>query len=124
MQPQIFSTVESSEFYTEERCHIIEIMNKPGIDFSIARARIESGIATAPHAVKATIEAYYILQGNAVVQLEDGLQRNVGPGDVVLFPPDAPQTIKNTGEADLVFLCICLPRFQNSSYINLDKIFQ
>jgi mannose-6-phosphate isomerase-like protein (cupin superfamily) len=119
MRPQIFSTLESSEFYTQERCHIIEIMNKPGIDFSIARARIEPGIATALHAVKATIEAYYILQGNAIVE-GDGLQRHVGPGDVVLFAPDAPQTIKNVGEFDLIFLCVCLPRFQNSSYINLE----
>lgn len=121
MQASIFNTNESAEYLTPERCHIIEIMNQPGIDFSIARARVEPGTFTALHAVKGTIEAYYILEGNGLVQSGDGLQKNVGPGDVVLFPADVPQTIKNTGNTDLLFLCVCIPRFQNDAYVNLEK---
>jgi len=120
MLASIFQTIESAEYLTPERCHIIEIMNQPGIDFSIARARIEPGIFTALHAVKGTIEAYYILEGNGLVQSGDGLEKNVGPGDVVLFPADMPQTIKNVGDIDLIFLCICIPRFEHAAYVNLE----
>jgi hypothetical protein len=54
MSPKIFNTETSSEFYTAERCHIIEIMNQPGIEFSIARARVEPGVTTAFHLLKGT----------------------------------------------------------------------
>ena len=121
MAPTIFKTIESSEFLIPERCHIIEIMNRPGIDFSIARARVEPGVTTALHAVRGTTEAYYILQGTGAVRSGDALKGNVVVGDVVMFPPDAPQTITNTGLEDLVFLAICYPRFVKEAYIHLES---
>ena len=119
MLPTIFRTQESTEYYFNERCYIIEIVNQPGIDFSIARARVEPGITTALHSVRGTKEAYYILSGIGSLELPSG-QRNVGPGDVVLFPPDMPQKITNIGKDDLIFLAICQPRFVPESYISLE----
>jgi mannose-6-phosphate isomerase-like protein (cupin superfamily) len=121
MAPTIFKTIESSEFLIPERCHIIEIMNQPGIDFSIARARVEPGVTTALHAVRGTTESYYILQGTGTVQLGDTMKGNVGAGDVVMFPRDAPQTITNTGKEDLIFLAICYPRFVKEAYTHLES---
>ena len=120
MEPAIFKTIESSEFLIPERCHIIEIMNQRGIHFSIARARVEPGITTALHKVKGTTEAYYILRGTGTVQSGNELKGNVGPGDVVMFPPDASQTITNTGKEDLIFLAICYPRFVQDAYVQLE----
>jgi len=120
MQPTIFKTIESSEFYIPERCHIIEIMNQPGIDFSVARARVEPGVTTALHAVKGTTEAYYILKGKGAVQLENLRRENIAAGDVVFFPPGVPQSITNTGNEDLIFLAICCPRFRPASYEHLE----
>ena len=111
MEAKFFPTRETSEYYTEERCYIIEIMNQPGIDFSIARARVSVGVTTALHAVEKTSEAYYILQGNGLVESANGFQQSVAPGDVILFPPGTEQKITNVGKIDLVFLAICAPRF-------------
>ena len=120
MAPIIFKTIEASEFRIPERCHIIEIMNHAGIDFSIARARVEPGVTTALHKVTSTTECYYILSGTGLVKSGIQMKGNVGPGDVVMFPPDAPQTITNTGGEDLIFLAICYPRFVNEAYVDLE----
>ena len=120
MEARFFHTSESSEFYTEERCYIIEIMNKEGIDFSIARARVQPGVTTALHAVKKTTEAYYVLQGNGRVRSVNGFEKNVNPGDVMLFPPGVEQKITNLGKEDLIFLAICVPRFEPESYVHLE----
>jgi len=120
MAPTIFKTLEASEILIPEGCHIIEIMNQPGIDFSIARARAEAGVTTALHKVKGTTECYYILAGTGLVQSGNQMKGNVAAGDVVMFPPDAPQTITNTGREDLVFLAICYPRFVNEAYVDLE----
>ena len=121
MKPTIFHTQESAEYYTPERCHIIEIMNQPGIDFSIARARVEPGVTTALHSLAGTNEAYYILSGQGRVRYGGHQEREVGPADIVIYSPDAPQSITNTGETDLIFLCVCVPRFRKEAYIALDN---
>ena len=120
MEPRIFHTQVSTEYYTPERCYIIEVMNQPGIDFSIARARVEPGVSTALHGLRGTNEAYYILSGQGRVRVGDDQEREVGPTDIVLYSPDAPQSITNTGETDLIFLCVCVPRFTNVAYVNLE----
>jgi mannose-6-phosphate isomerase-like protein (cupin superfamily) len=121
MQPQIFQTQESSEYYTPERCYIIEIMNQPGIDFSIARAKVEPGVSTALHSLAGINEAYYILSGNGLLQWGNTETRDLGPGDIVLYLPGSPQTITNVGQVDLIFLCVCVPRFTKEAYINLEE---
>ena len=120
MVPRLFQTQESSEYYTQERCHIIEIMNQAGIDLSIARARVEPGISTALHSLTGTSEAYYILAGRGRVQFGETDTRHVAAGDVVLYLPDAPQSITNTGDTDLIFLCVCVPRFRKAAYLHLE----
>ena len=46
--------------------------------------------------------------------------QEVNPGDVVLIPPDCLQRITNPGEQDLVFLCVCTPRFTPEAYEGLE----
>lgn len=121
MRSAVFHTQPTTEFYFPERCHVIEIMNQSGIDFSIARIRVEPGVTTALHALQGTTEAYYILSGSGNLELEDGTQRKVGIADVVLFPANATQKISNIGKDDLIFLAICFPRFVPESYIHLEE---
>jgi len=120
MAPRIFHTRESAEFYTPERCYIIEIMNQPGIDFSIARARLEPGVSDALHSLAGTHEAYYILSGRGRLRFGNE-EREVGPADIVLYAPGVPQTITNIGSNDLIFLCVCVPRFKKEIYVNLEQ---
>lgn len=106
----------TDEFATAERCGIIEHLNDPRLaDVSLARARVASGVTTELH-VLTVRELYVILEGRG--RMEDGAGRSVpvGPGDCVDIPAGAPQRIANDGPGDLVFLCLCMPRFTPEDY--------
>ena len=109
------------EFYTPERCYILELSNSSSDEaLSIARARVEPGVTTAFHKVIDIAERYVILEGEGVVELEGQDAQSVGVGDIVLIPPGAEQRITNTGEIDLIFLALCTPRFRQENYIATD----
>ena len=110
------------EFYTDERCYITELHNTDvDEDCSIARARVEPGVTTRLHTLKGTIERYVILEGTAEVTVGDAAPVHAGVLDVVNIPADSKQCITNAGESDLVFLCICTPRFRQQNYVDLDE---
>ncbi|MFW5970221.1 MAG: cupin domain-containing protein [Halofilum sp. (in: g-proteobacteria)] len=105
------------EYYFEERCHITEWWNTAADEaVSIARARVEPGVTTRLHRLRGVTERYVILEGAGRVTVADGAPETVGPGAVVVIPPDASQRIANTGATDLVFLAICTPRFRPEIY--------
>lgn len=106
-----------SEFYTSERCHIIELSNSPDDpDLSIARARVEPGVITAWHRLDGTAERYYIVEGRGRVEIGELPPQEVGAGDVIIIPPGCRQRIGNVGSTDLVFLALCTPRFTADAY--------
>lgn len=80
---------------------------------SLAEARLAPGAFTTPHHHKATEEIYYILSGTAAMTLGHDT-RPVGPGDAIAIPPGVRHTIRNTGTAELVFLCTCAPGYEHS----------
>lgn len=80
---------------------------------SLAEARLAPGAATTPHHHAATEEIYYILSGTASMTLGEET-RAVGPGDAIAIPPGARHTIRNTGAAELVFLCTCAPGYEHA----------
>ena len=110
----------SAEFWTEERCFITELINtSEDPDCSIARARVEPGVATRWHRLAGVTERYLILAGRGRAEIGDLAAQDVGPGDAILIPPGCRQRITNTGDTDLIFLAICTPRFQLSCYEDL-----
>jgi len=112
----------SQEFYTAEKCFIIEVSNAPDDpEVSIARARVAPGVTTRWHRVKETAERYVILEGKGRVEIGSLAPQDVGPGDVVLIPPACRQRITNSGPGDLIFLAICSPRFRNEAYEDVDE---
>jgi mannose-6-phosphate isomerase-like protein (cupin superfamily) len=118
----IYRFIPESEFYTEERCYIVELANIPSDETcSIARARVEPGVTTCLHAVLDTVERYVILQGEGEVEIGGNSAVLVGPLDVVRIPLNAPQRIRNVGQTDLIFLAICTPRFKREAYVDLEN---
>ena len=110
-----------SEFYTAERCYINELSNSTDDpDASIARARVESGVSTRWHRLYGITERYVILEGSACVEIGNLNPQKVGPGDVVVIPPECRQRITNDGDHDLIFLAICTPRFRQEAYEDID----
>jgi mannose-6-phosphate isomerase-like protein (cupin superfamily) len=119
--PQVNPFDGSGEYFTDERCFILELSNSsadPAV--SVARARVEAGVTTKRHRVTGTAERYVILEGTGRAQIEGMDEQVVGVGDVVIIPPGVVQAISNTGECDLVFLCICTPRFEWDNYESLE----
>jgi mannose-6-phosphate isomerase-like protein (cupin superfamily) len=110
-----------SEFNTPEHCHIIELFNEQGDNAcSIARARVQPGVTTQLHSLRNIVERYVIIEGEGKVEVGGKTATQVAPLDVVHIPAGVSQRITNTGKADLVFLCICTPRFTPEAYINME----
>lgn len=112
----------ATEFYTDEKCFIMEVSNSDADpDLSIARARVAPGVTTRWHRLKGIAERYLILSGQGRVEVGELPPEPVGPGDVVLLPPMCRQRITNIGDADLVFMAICTPRFTAEAYEDIDE---
>lgn len=111
-----------TEFETGERCFIVETHNRAEDEgCSIVRARVAPGVTTERHALLGTTERYVILEGEGVVEVGNDPGARVRPLDVVTIPADTAQRITNTGTADLVFLCVCTPRFRPECYRVVDQ---
>jgi mannose-6-phosphate isomerase-like protein (cupin superfamily) len=108
------------EVWTDERCYVSELVNDPAWpEFSLARCRVEPGVTTARHALSVH-EVYLIQRGTGLMYLGDAAPFAVGPGDSVTIPKHAAQHIANTGDSDLVFACLCSPRFLQECYTSLE----
>ena len=108
------------EVLTRERCFIAELLNDAATpEVSVARCRVPHGVTTERHSL-GVLEIYVIESGCGVLRLGDQPGRNVGPGDSIRIPPGTPQQVTALGDADLVFLCICQPRFTPGCYAPLE----
>jgi len=108
------------EFRTEERCFITEHVNRADLpSVSVARARVEPGVTTQRH-VLAVDEWYVITAGSGRVAVGGAAPADVGRGDTVYIPAGHEQQITNTGDDDLLFLCVCVPRFVPDAYRSLE----
>jgi len=118
MTPEIRRAQPSNEYAAEENCFILEMSNDAGDpDVSIARARVRPGVTTEWHRLEGIAERYVIVRGTGRVEVGDAPPVVVSEGDVVRIPPDVQQRITNVGDDDLVFLCVCTPRFVQSAYV-------
>ena len=109
------------EFYTEERCHIREWVNSPDHPAaSLAQCRVEPGVHTQRH--RLTVDEWYVIRsGSGLLFLGDGAGRRIEPGDRVLIEAGTAQSVHNDQSVDLVFDCLCMPRFEPDCYESLEK---
>ena len=122
MKKSIDAESRNNEFYTEERCYILELSNTPDDpEVSIARARVEPGVTTRWHRLRGVTERYCIVSGTGRVEIEGQASREVRANDVVFIPPMCRQRITNTGKEDLIFLAVCTPRFTPEIYFDAEE---
>ena len=108
------------EVWTSERCFITELVNDDAWpEFSLARCRVEPGVTTQLHALSVH-EVYVIEQGRGLMRVGDKAPFEVGPGDTVSIPIQEAQSIANVSDDDLVFTCVCSPRFLQDCYTSLE----
>jgi mannose-6-phosphate isomerase-like protein (cupin superfamily) len=109
------------ETWTRERCYITELVNEDAIGaFSLAMARVEPGVTTERH--RLSVDEWYVIRsGQGRMEVGDEAPRPVTEGDIVAVGKGVAQRITNTGDEDLVFDCICLPRFTPDAYEPLEE---
>ncbi len=86
---------------------------------SVAQIRIPPGKSSRPHYHPVAEESYVILQGVAGIEI-DGTSAALYPGDAVAIPPTAVHRIWNAGEADLLFVAVCVPAWTPDDSVYLD----
>ncbi len=114
MEPVFVKVENLKEYETAEHCSVAENWSSPEV--SIARARVKSGVTTLLHHLKATNEIYVIVQGTGKARIGKHESAKVKAGDMVFIPAGTSQQITNTGKSDLVFYCVCTPRFRQECY--------
>jgi len=116
----VFRSASLEPVYTQERLHVIELMNAAQSEHvSVAECRVAPGVTTQLHRLRVA-ERYIMQRGQGVVELDRGEPFAVGPGDCVAIPAGCPQRIKNVGSDELIFLCVCTPRFEADHYEALE----
>ena len=88
---------------------------------SLAEARLLPGARTTPHYHPQTEEIYYLLEGEARMQIGDDV-RHVGPGDAIAIPPGEVHTITNVGTGTLKFLCCCAPGYEDADTVLVESV--
>lgn len=108
------------EVDTAERCGITELVNDADVpEVSLARARVAPGVTTQLHVLDVR-EVYVVLSGTGLMRGGQEATIAVEAGDCIDIPAGTAQQITNTGADDLVFLCLCAPRFRWSGYRSLE----
>ena len=116
MKPMIIKASNLKETAKYERCSVAENYHSDKV--SVARATVKTGVTTVAHHLKNVEEIYLITSGQGIVEVGDLPPTGVAAGDVVVIPPGVSQKITNTGKNDLVFTCICTPRFIAQCYVD------
>lgn len=99
------------EFLAGDHTSLRELLH-PGkqdlkLGYSLAHGRLAPGKRSKWHRL-ASSEVYYFLGGTGLF-LIDQESRPVGAGSVVYVPPQATQSLSNTGTDEIEFLCLVDP---------------
>ena len=79
---------------------------------SLAEATLEPGQATQRHYHREAEEIYFVLEGEAEMELE-GDRARVDPGTAIPIPSGSRHQIRNVGAGPLRILCCCSPPYQH-----------
>jgi mannose-6-phosphate isomerase-like protein (cupin superfamily) len=75
---------------------------------SLAEVILPPGKGSLPHYHPEVEEVYYLLQGEAEMEVDRQVER-VGPGDVVVIPSKATHHIRNLSDKEVILLVTCAP---------------
>ena len=108
------------ETWLDERCFVVELLNDPAYpQVSLCRCRVEPGVTTQLHRLSVH-EWYVVSEGKGMLELDGGEPFAISPGQTISIPPGMSQRVTNIGEQDLLFQCVCTPRFTPDCYQSLE----
>jgi mannose-6-phosphate isomerase-like protein (cupin superfamily) len=118
MKSRIVKANSLNMVLTPERCYVAENYSSKDGKVSIAVAIVKPGVTTAAHHLEGIEEIYIITQGTGIIDIKGLESTKVTVGDVIVIPNGTSQRIKNVGNGDLVFYCVCTPKFTQEQYFN------
>ncbi len=80
------------------------------LGYSVAHGKLAAGRRSKWHVLTSS-EVYFFLAGHGMFSI-DGESCSVEPGSMVYVPPGATQSVENSGEADMEFLCLVDPAWR------------
>jgi mannose-6-phosphate isomerase-like protein (cupin superfamily) len=102
---------KNSEHYTWGRgCDGWHLLKSPAL--SVIQERVPPGGAETRHYHKHAQQFFFVLSGEAVMELENS-EVILGPQDGIVVPPGSPHRLLNKGNMDLTFLVISAPPSHN-----------
>ena len=112
----IIRNTDLQSFRAGDLTHLKEVLHprnqKLDLPYSLAFAYLEKGETSLLHSLK-ECEVYFIISGQGSIKLGDKLFE-FKKGDCVVVPPDVPQSVENTGDERLEFICIVSPPWTES----------
>jgi mannose-6-phosphate isomerase-like protein (cupin superfamily) len=121
MKPIIVKANSVNMILTPERCYVAENYSSKDSKVSIAIATVKPGITTATHHLEGIEEIYIITQGTGLIDIKGMEPAKVTVGDVIVIPDGTSQCIKNIDNTDLVFYCVCTPKFTQKQYFSDER---
>ena len=89
--------------------------------YSVAQAVVPPGSSTLRHAHERSDETYYVLEGDAFLEVA-GKRERVATGDAILIRAGAPHRIAAVWPSRLVMLCICCPAYSDDDTEVLEPV--
>jgi mannose-6-phosphate isomerase-like protein (cupin superfamily) len=114
-QTRVTRYAASEAFITKDGSEIRELMHpaRHGVrQQSLAEATVPAGASTTLHQHRVSEEIYYVLAGEARMQLGEETM-TIGVGDAICIPPGTPHCLHNTGDTPLKVLCCCAPAYSH-----------
>ncbi len=112
----IFRQKDAKVLYAQDGTILREIFHPAhtGINtsYSLAHARLLPGELSTQHSLNKSSELYYILKGDGMMHIDEEVSR-VTKDNVVFIPAGSQQWIENSGDEELIFLCIVSPPWQS-----------
>jgi len=78
-------------------------------EFSVIRERVPSGAAETRHRHARARQFFYVLEGDAVLEV-DGIRHVLTAGQGLHIPPGAAHQFRNESSADVHFLVVSVPK--------------
>jgi mannose-6-phosphate isomerase-like protein (cupin superfamily) len=91
---------------------LLDLSNAPVQKQSLAEATLPPGSSTQRHYHRLSEEFYFILEGQAEMEIDEHLSL-VNPGDAILIPPGAWHQIKAHTDTPVRLLCCCAPPYSH-----------
>ncbi len=100
---------------------LLDLTCAPVLHQSLAEASLAPGVATTRHRHALSEEFYYVMEGQALIEIEEE-SAQIQVGDVVLISPGKAHKIRNNSTGPLRILCACSPPYAHEDTELLENI--